>query len=68
MKKEKLYRVIIKVGADKFIKYHCSDLLSLVTFLDKSWSGWRWFNVYSKNTGEQLANFTTKDRPTSRHL
>lgn len=66
--KPKLYTVIVKVSAEKFVKYHCSDLLSLVSFLDKNYPGWRWFNVYSQKTKTQLANFTNKDRPTSKKI
>lgn len=67
-KKDKLYTIICKTNADKFVKYRCSDLLSLVNFLDTSYPGWRWFNVYDKKTKEQIANFTTNRRPISKRL
>lgn len=67
-KAEKKYTIIAKVGNEKFVKYRCSDLLSLVRFLDKSWPDWRWFNVFDKRTKEQIANFTTKNRPQTKTI
>ena len=54
------YKIIVKVSADKFVKYHTTNLITFTTFLDKSFEGWRWFNVFDKN-GIQVANFTTKN-------
>lgn len=65
---QKKYRVIIKADRDKFVKYRCSDLLSLVRFLDRQWPLWRWFNVYDKQTGDQIANYTKHKRPTSKQV
>lgn len=68
---EKKYRVIVKVGnkpngdAD-MKKWNCTDLLSLVRFLDKDYPTWTYFNVYSKRTRKQVANFTKYKRPTSK--
>lgn len=61
------YRIIVKAGPDRFVKYRSDNLLSFTNFLDKSYKGWRWFNVYSKD-GEQLASFTNKHRPDSKQL
>jgi hypothetical protein len=69
----KKYKVIIKInnnpdGYAYCIKYRVNDLLKLTKFLDKSWTQWKWFNVYSNlgtNKGEQIANFTKNNRPKS---
>lgn len=68
MKTKKKYKVIAKVDNEKFVKYNVNNLLKFCEFLDKEFSGWRWFNVYrysSDGLGEQIANYTTKNRPTS---
>ena len=34
--------------------------------MNKSWTQWKWFNVYSNlgtNKGEQIANFAKNNRP-----
>lgn len=67
-KKEKRYICIAKVSAEKFVRYHVNDLIRFTDFLDEKFSGWRWFNVYSKKTGEQLKNFTKRNRPAGRFL
>lgn len=63
-----MYRIIVKVDKDKFVKYHSENLLSFTKFLDKSYKGWRWFNVYCKKSGEQLASFTNKHRPAAKKI
>jgi hypothetical protein len=66
MKPKKKYKVIAKVSSDRFVKYNVNNLLKFTEFLDKEFSGWRYFNVYrytKDSTGEQLANFTTNSRP-----
>lgn len=68
---EKRYRVIAKVGPDKFVKYNCSNLLSFTKFLDEKYIDWKWFNVYlyvKGKPGEQLASFTNKDRPLKKYI
>ena len=64
----KKYVVIIKVDTTKFVKYRVWDLLKLVDFLNTQWPEWRWFNVYDKDTGEQLDNFTKNSLPEGRRL
>lgn len=59
----KKYIVIAKVGNDKFIKHHVSNLLLYTNYLDKNWSDWRWFNVFDKKTKEQITSFTKNRRP-----
>lgn len=61
----KRYICIAKVDDQHFVKYRLNDLLKFTAFLDERWKGWRWFNVYNKQTKEQIANFTNKRRPTT---
>jgi len=68
MNSQHKYRVIVKVDNDRFVKYRTSDLLSLTKFLDTSWNGWRWFNVYDKQTSLQIGSFTNKNRPINKHI
>ena len=63
---KKKYKVIAKVGNDKFVKYNVNNLILFSKFLDNHFSGWRWFNVYEyrkDSTGLQVGNFTNKNRP-----
>ncbi len=72
----KKYKVIVKIknnpdGSAHCIKYRVTDLLKFTQFLDKTWSEWKWFNVYENsgmNKGNQIANFTKANRPISRFL
>jgi len=67
----KKYKVIAKVGNDKFVKYNVNNLIKFAQFLDKNFSDWRWFNVYKyqkDSKGEQVANFTSSNRPKSAFL
>lgn len=71
MENRKKYKVIAKVNNDKFVKYNVNNLLLFTKFLDENFSEWRWFNVYNytpEGDGNQLANFTVKDRPTKRFI
>jgi hypothetical protein len=71
MEGKKKYKVIAKVENDKFVKYNVNNLLLFTKFLDEHFGNWRWFNVYdytSEGNGTQLANFTTKNRPTKRFV
>jgi hypothetical protein len=54
--------VIVKVSNSKFCKWHVKNLRKLESFLDKTYNGWRWYNVYDKDTHQQIANYTTKKR------
>ena len=65
---EKKYLCVVKIannedGSAKCLKYHVNNLLKFTDFLDKEHSDWRWYNVYSKKTGEQISNFTKFQRP-----
>lgn len=61
------YKVIVKVDNETFVKYRSDNLLSFTKFLDTKFPTWRWFNVYASN-GQQIANFTSKSRPTSKQV
>lgn len=63
----KKYKIIAKVSKEKFVKYHVNDLMSFTSFLDTNFVGWRFFNVFN-SSGDQVANFTSKNRPTSKTL
>ena len=66
MKKSvKKYTCIVKAGPEKFLKYRLNDLMKFTTFLDRNWSGWRWFNVFDNRTRLQVASFTKKQKPIS---
>ncbi len=67
----KKFRVIAKVGNEKFVKYKVNDLRKFASFLDGRFPDWRYFNVYryTKNSdGEKLASFTKNRRPRSAWL
>lgn len=67
----KKYKVIAKVGNESFVKYNVNNLLMFAKFLDASFPDWRYFNVYEytkEGNGTQIANYTTKNRPTSRFV
>ena len=76
IKPTKRYTAIVKIsnkpdGTAYCVKYRFDDLLKFSHFLDKKWTGWKWFNVYSnkgKKKGVQLGNFTNKDRPVNKYL
>lgn len=69
--KPKKYVAIVKIknntdGTAYCVKYRFDDLLKFTEFLDKKWSEWKWYNVFSNsgnNKGKQIANFTSKKRP-----
>jgi hypothetical protein len=72
----KRYCAIVKInnrlnGKAHCVKYRFNDLVNFTLFLDKTWSDWRWYNVYSNlgiNKGSQLASFTKNKRPTTKSL
>lgn len=71
MKTKKKYKVIAKVGNEKFVKYNVNNLFKFTEFLDREFSGWRWFNVYEysrEGNAKQIANFTSKNRPSRAFL
>jgi len=61
------YNVIIKAGDNHFLKYkRVVNLLTLVRYLDQNFPGWRWFNVFSRRTKQQIGSFTRYNRPSTR--
>ena len=67
-KTNKRYAVIVKVGAVDFKKWRTNDLLKFVIFLDKNHAKWRYFNVFCTKTKLQIASYTSKSRPTEKHV
>lgn len=68
MKNSKKYKVIAKVGGEKFVKYNVNNLILFTAFLDRQFPSWTWYNVYDKESRKQLSNFTKKQRPINKHL
>ena len=72
----KRYTAIVKIknrpdGSAHCVKYRFDNLLNFTKFLDKNWTQWKWFNVYSnKDTdrGKQLANFTKFNKPKAKYV
>lgn len=69
--KSKKYVCIVKIGNNqdktaKCVKYRLNDLSKFVSFIDKKFPEWSWFNVYLKETGEQKMSFTKFNRPVGR--
>jgi len=67
----KKYICIVKVGEARFLRYHVNDLIRFTEFLDKQFSDWRWFNVYSNSKVQkrsQVASFTRNRRPDKRFV
>lgn len=68
------YKVIVKVSPDysgdndSFLKYHVRDLLKFTNFLDEKHPSWKWFNVFDKDTREQLASYTVNQRPNTARI
>lgn len=48
--------------------WNCTDLKSLVKFLDRDYPQWTWFNVYDKHTGTQLDSYTRHCKPNSKQI
>lgn len=62
--KQRKYKCGVKISG-QLQYWHTDNLLSFTSFLDKQYSSWNWFNVYSSQTAIQLASFTKYKRPTS---
>lgn len=64
MPKPVKYACNVKVGPDRWLWYHYVDnFLTFTAFLDKAFPDWRYYNVYDKESGLQVENFTKKKRP-----
>jgi hypothetical protein len=66
--KPKLYLIWVKVLDGKMKSWRTNDLLKFTDFLDKEWRGWRFFNVYSNQTGTELGRFQNNNRPMSKYI
>ena len=74
--KSKKYIAIVKIknnedGSAKCVKYRFDNLLKFTEFLDKKWSEWKWYNVFSNrgnNKKTQIANYTNRNRPTKKYV
>ena len=69
--KPKKYVCTIKIGNNfdgsaNCVKYRSNDLLKLTSFIDRKYPNWKWFNVYLKETKQQILNFTKFNRPLSK--
>lgn len=60
------YKAIVKVSNDRFVKYHVDNLLSFTKFLDKNFPDWRFMNIFLD--GKQIANYTNKQRPSTKKV
>lgn len=59
-----LYTIIVKVSNTDFVKYrNVSDIKRFTSFIDNKFPGWRWFNVFDKNTKEQVSSYTKNNKP-----
>lgn len=60
----KQYSCIVKVDGERFVKYRTvNNLLKFTVFLDTNFPEWRYYNVYSKESKEQITSFTKNNRP-----
>jgi len=62
----KKYICIVKTK-ETFLKYNVTDLLSFTNFLDR-FHQWHYYNVYNKQTGEQVGSYTVNNKPTSKRI
>ena len=66
MEKNKKRIVIVKVSADKFVKYqYVNNLPFFAKFLFRKYPGWRFMNVFDRETEKQIASFTKNNPPVS---
>ena len=65
---KKVYRCWVKCDENDFKTWHSDNLLSFVLFLDNNYPNWRFFNVYDKKKGNELARFTKSNRPLKKQL
>ena len=70
---ESKYVCIIKIGNKEnheahCVKYHSSNLLSMISFLDKKFPKWKWMNVFDAKNKEKLASYTTHNRPIHKYV
>ena len=70
MKKYKSkYAAIIKVDNEKFIKYnYVRNPYKLYIYIEKHYPNWRYCNLFSRETGLQVGNFTKKSPPSRNYF
>jgi len=61
------YVCIVKTS-EKHLKFYVTDLIKFTSYLDTNFDTWKYFNVYDKNTRQQIGNFTINNKPTSRRI
>lgn len=59
---------IVKVGGEKFVKYHVNNLLKFTEYLDREYPDWRFINVFDSKSERQVANYTKNKRPGAKHV
>lgn len=68
MQNKKKRSVIVKVGNTQFVKYeYVNNLPRFALFLNAKFPGWRYANVFDRETGKQISSFTKNKLPTT-HL
>lgn len=70
MKKYKSpYSAIIKLSNDRFIKYtYVRNPYKLFLYLEKHYPTWRYCNLFCRNNGLQVGNFTKNQPPTQNYF
>ena len=63
-----IYRVWVKTDNEEYKTYHTSDLIDIQNFFDRKFPQWRFFNVYDKKNGNNLASFTKTRRALSKKV
>jgi hypothetical protein len=53
-----IYKVWVKTDKESHKQWHTSDLINLQSFLDTKYPEWCYFNVYCKETNNNLGSFT----------
>ena len=55
---------IVKINSNQFVKYEYVNNLKLFTiFIDKKFPDWRYFNVFNRETKQQIGSFTKNNKP-----
>jgi len=62
------YRVWVKTDKYDHKQWHTSDLLNLQLFLDKDYPEWCYFNVYDRESNNNLGSFTKFKRASSKTI
>lgn len=57
------YTVISKVNEKKFVKLHTNSVANLYDYLIRTYSDFRFMNVFDTSTRKLLGNFTKSKKP-----